>query len=385
MTLWYTPQLIDYRLKSFIRDGVHYVRGHLIGTKTGDKGWGVHKDTIDTNAKLFKGSDWIVSPKELDPSEHYLVGQTYQEQLEKQKKVARGKIVDVLGPFSYNDDTDDVYYDFQAEVTDPVISQALETGRLPFSTSPYIWPTDEHGTPIDPSTLSEEERKHVKHWIPVHEALVTQGTFGDIAKIHKQCLGPQGVCKVALAGSSEKVAEILSSQIDIGKQQTSNTMENQTNVNSNAEKPEQVKVPEVQTQSQAPIKTPEFNTEQKVEENEDKLAAVLKELEIEKKNNAKLMNIHKTSVLESIFTNFEDADTKKATIKKYIDQDVDVLADFAKDVLAYGIPKKEKKEKENVLAGSSKEETFPLAGNSKMSNRLNEDQSLTNLFGGPVK
>ena len=384
MTLEYTPELIDYRLQSFNDDGRHYVTGFLIGTKVGDKGWGVHRDTLKENVKKFIGKDWIVSPKQLDPSEHFLVGKTYEEQLEKQKIVTKGEIVDVLGPYPYNDGSDDFYYKFKAEVKDKAVSDALVTGRLPFATSPYIWPTNETGQPVQPEWLTPEERSHVKNWIPVHEALVTQGTFGDIAKIGKQCLGPQGVCTKALAGSSEKVAEILSSQIDIAKQLSGNTMENQPNVNETPNKPEDVQkvnIPEVK----APIKTPEVEVEQKEESEESKLLTLKRELEIEKKNNAKLMNIHKTSVLSSIFTNFEDEETKKSTIKKYLDQDVEVLQDFAADVLKYGIPKREKKQVE--LAGSSKEEkeTFPLAGSSKNMNRLNQDQSLTNILGGIVK
>ena len=384
MTLFYTPQLIDYRLKSFVRDGVHYVRGHLLGTKVGDKGWGVSKDTIKDNIKQFKGMPFIVSPKQLDPSEHFLVGSTYDEQLEKQKIVTRGNIIDILGPFDYNDNTEDFYYDFEAHIDDKEISDALVTGRLPFATSPYIWPTDENGTPIDPSELTKEQRAAVKHWKPVHEALVTQGTFGDIAKIHKQCVGPQGVCKQALAGSSEKVAEILSSQIDIAKQQTSNTMSDQPNVQSDSKPETQVEqVPStIKITSQAPIQAPVV--EEKKEVNEE-FETLKKELEAEKVKTEKLTKIHKTSVLSGIFTNFEDEDTKKGIIKKYIDQDVDILSDFAKDVLAYGIPKKEKKEKENPLTGNSEKETFPLTGNSKDMNSLNQDLSLTTLFGGTVQ
>lgn len=380
MTLEYTPQLIDYRLQSFEEKGKHYVTGYLIGTKTGDKGWGVHKDTFIDNTKAFKKFPFIVSPKKFDPTEHFLVGKTYQEQMEKQKPVVRGEIEDVLGPFPYNDGTDDIYMKFKARVDDEEISEALLTGRLPFGTSPYIWPTDEKGTPIDPATLTPEEREHVKHWIPVHEALVTQGTFGDIAKIGKQCLGPQGVCTQALAGSSENVAEYLSSQIDIAKQQSSNTMSDQTNVSTDA-KPQVDQVPKViSTTSQAPIQAPV------VEEKEDKTEEIeiRKELAEKDKIIQKLLNKDKQNVLSTIFVNFEDEDTKKATIKKYMEYDVDILQEFAGDVLKYGIPKKVKKEVE--LAGSSKEEkeTFPLTGNSKLiSNEVIQEQSLTALLGGP--
>lgn len=385
MTLEYTPQLIDYRLQSYNEDGKHYVNGYLIGTKTGDKGWGVHKDTFIDNCKKFKGFPFIVSPKKFDPTEHFLVGATYEEQMEKQKPVIRGEIEDVLGPFPYNDGTDDIFMKFRARVDDKEISDALLTGRLPFGTSPYIWPTDEKGNFIKPEDLTAEERAHVKYWKPVHEALVTEGTFGDIAKIGKQCLGPQGVCKQALAGSSESVAEYLSSQIDIGNHQTSNTMENQPNVNT--EKPkETVQVPQVNSQaSQAPIQSPQVNVEEKKEEVNQELVQIQKDNAEKDKIIQKLLTKDKINTLSSIFVNFEDEDTKKATIKKYIDFDADVLHDFAQDVLKYGIPKKIKKDVE--LAGSSKDEkeTFPLAGNSNTMNKVIQEQSLTNLLGGIVK
>ncbi len=382
MTLEYTPQLIDYRLQSFNEDGKHYVTGYLIGTKTGDKGWGVHKDTFIDNTKAFKGFPFIVSPKKFDPTEHYLVGKTYEEQIVKQKPVIRGEIEDVLGPFPYNDGTDDIYMKFKARVDDKEISEALLTGRLPFGTSPYIWPTDEQGSPIDPATLTPEEREHVKHWIPVHEALVTQGTFGDIAKIGKQCLGPQGVCTQALAGSSNDVAEYLSSQIHSENHDQSNTMSDQTNVSNDA-KTQVEQVPAViSTTSQAPIKTPVVE-ETEVKENVE-VASVKRELAEKDKIIQKLLNKDKQNVLSTIFVNFEDEDTKKATIKKYMEYDVDVLSEFAADVLKYGIPKKVKKDVE--LAGSSKEEkeTFPLTGNSKLTNQVIQEQSLTNLLGGPL-
>ncbi len=386
MTLEYTPQLIDYRLQSYKEDGKHYVNGYLIGTKTGDKGWGVHKDTFIENTKKFKGFPFIVSPKKFDPTEHYLVGATYEEQLKNQKPVVRGELEDILGPFPYNDGTDDIFMKFKARIDDEEISKALLEGRLPFGTSPYIWPTDEQGIPIDPATLTPEERAHVKHWIPVHEALVTQGTFGDIAKIGKQCLGPQGVCTQALAGSSESVAEYLSSQIDIGKQPTSNTMSDQTNVSDAKPQVEQVQVPNtINTTSQAPIQTPQVEKEKEVN---PELEAALKELAEEKKERIKLTNIHKTSVLNSIFTNFESEDVKKSTIKKYIDADIDLLAEFAEDFKKYGFTKKElAKLTDNKLAGSSKDEkeTFPLTGNSKeMNNQVIQEQSLTHLLGGPI-
>lgn len=386
MTLNYEPELIDYRLKSYHRDGKHIVRGHLIGTKIGDRGWGVSKDTIDENVKQFLGVPFIVSPKEYDPIEHFLVGANYEDQVQKQKAVTKGSIINILGPFSYEDGTGDKYYDFEADITDEPVSQALVEGRLPFSTSPYIWPTRD-GKPIPISELQNIDRKNVKDWIPVHEALVTKGTFGSISKISKQCLGPIGKCTQALAGSSADVAKILSSQIYSEKPE-SHTMDN---INPTTEAPEAPKAPEVI--SAAPVKTPEapqVPETKNIEISEKELAELKESLETEKATNQKLLKIHQTGELEKIFNKVED-EAKAKIFKKYLGhKSFDELLDFYNDISTYVLPalKEQKKSEKNPLAGSSAEsETkFPLVGTSGgKTSRLDEGRSVTSYLGGPVK
>ena len=392
MTLHYEPELIDYRLKSYHRDGKHLVRGHLIGTKVGDRGWGVSKDTIAENIKQFIGVPFIVSPKEYDPIEHFLVGANYEDQIQKQKVVTKGHLVNIFGPFDYNDGTDDIYYDFEADITDEPVSQALIEGRLPFSTSPYIWPTKD-GKPIPISDLDKIDRKNVRDWIPVHEALVTKGTFGSISKISKQCLGPIGQCKQALAGSSADVAKILSSQIYSEKPE-SHTMDNINPTTQNIV-PETPKVPETNVNlnvpNAAPVQPPATNIEEKKTEVSPEVEALQKELAEQKATNEKLLKIHQTGELEKIFTKV-DEDQKKAIFKKYVGhKNFDELLDFYNDISTYVLPalkEAKKEEKKNLLAGSSAEsETkFPLIGTSGgKTSRLDEGRSITQYLGGPVK
>lgn len=137
--------------------------------------------------------------------------------------------------------------------------------------------------------------------------------------------------------------------------------------------------------SSAPVKA--NDTEEKKVEVNPEIEALQKESAEKDKTIQKLLLRQKTSDLETIFTgNFENEDAKKAIFKKYIDLDTEKLLEFHADVLKYGIPKKILKE--NALAGSSdnQKETFPLAGSSnKMDNNLViEEQSLTNLLGGPI-
>jgi len=384
--LHYEPELIDYRLKSYHRDGKHIVRGHLIGTKVGDRGWGASYETIDDKVYQFQDYPFIVSPKEYDPIEHFLVGSDYKDQLEKQKQVTKGKIINILGPFSYEDGTKDKYYDFEAEITDPDVSEALIEGRLPFATSPYIWPTV-NGEPIPLSDLDKIDRKNVKDWIPVHEALVTKGTFGSISKISKQCLGPVGQCHKALAGSSADVAKILSSQI-YSESPESHTMDN---INPTTETPEAPKAPEVI--SAAPINAPVVDVpkpENKIEISEKELTELKESLETEKATNQKLLKIHQTGVLEGIFAKVED-EAKAKIFKTYLGhKNFDELIEFYNVISTHVLPalKEAKKSEKNPLAGSSAEsETkFPLAGSSnEKKSRLDQGRSVTQYLGGIVK
>ena len=388
MALWYEPELIDYRLQSYERDNKHYVRGQLISTKMGDNGWSPSRKTIEKRVKLFEKYPFIVSPKQLDPSSHYLVGSDYQEQLILQKDVTKGFISNIFGPFEYNDGTDDVYYDFEAEVTDKPISEALLTGRLPFMTSPYIWPVDENGTPLPMDKI--KRKQGVEDWIPVHVALVDNAAWGENSKIHKQCVGPQGKCNQALAGSSEDVAKIISSQI-LTEKQTNVTMENNStdsNSQTSTTTTSTGQPIEVRFTTDNVPKTNVPNTEEQKPEVNPEIEALKKESAEKDKIIEKMVLRQKIADLDSIFTGtFESEDAKKATYKKYQDLDTERLIEFHADVLKYGIPKSFKKElnKDNAHIGSSnnQKETFPLTGsNEKLNSPNTKEESLISLLGG---
>ena len=373
--LGYQPQLISYDSVS----GSHFLRGWLIGTRPNDRGWSVSKKTIAENVKKFLGMPFIISPKKLDPTEHFLVGKTYGEQIKDQEVVTKGHITDIYGPFKYDDKSDDVYYDAQVQIDDSIVSKALVNGKLPFATSPFIWETKD-GVPIP--WEESNSRPDIENWIPVHQALVGKGSAGPISVIGKQCLGAVGQCNKALAGSSEDTAEFLSSQIYYLNEKE-HTMEQENTVQTPAT---DVKVPEVKNEiNNAPIKTPEKEAP-KVEVSKEDLDALRKELEAEKKTNAKLLTIHKTEQLSKIFTSFPDDETRNKVLKKWSAiEDVDVLVDFASDLGLYT-----KASKANPAIGSTKEEkqetAFPLTGNSneKRHSRLNIEKSGTDLMGGII-
>lgn len=384
--LEYRPKLISYN-KS---DGKHYLRGFLIGTKKNKNGWSVSKDNFWEAVQPFKGHPFIVSPKKLDPLEHFWVGKDYESQLKDQEVVTKGKIVDLFGPFKYDDNSDDMFAEAEVEVTDPNVSKALIAGTLPFDLSPFIWETDENGVPLQ---KFNESREGVKNWKPVHLALVSDGAFGNHANtmVTKQCLGSQGECHKALVGSNQDVAEFLSSQIYLYNHKDTVNMDNETNVNTEANVATVDNVPKQEEQvNKSPIQTLEA-PKQEEQSNED-VEALKKELAEQKKTNQKLLNIHQEGELSKIFLSFENEDAKKSVFKKWVGKEnFDELLDFYSDIINYAIPsqKAAKKNEKNILAGSSKEEektTFPLTGSSNVrKSRLDRELSGSEIFGGAIQ
>ena len=376
--LGYQPQLISYD-----HDGKHYLRGHLLSTKKNKNGWSVSKDTIHDNIQNFKGFPFIVSLKKDDPREHFIVSNEYNEQMEKQKVVTRGKITDIFGPFSYNDGTDDVYYDSEVEIEDKPISNALVAGTLPFMTSAFIWEVDGNGKPLPLDQIVP--REGIRNWIPAHQALVTDGAYGFEAVVSKQCVGEQGMCHNALAASSETVGQFLSSQLYIERLED-HKMDNPTNVNDTPVPEQRTEVPE----SKAPIQTQEAPKVEVTAEAFEKLKA---EYEKTAKNYNKLLTKDQTRELESIFGEFPDEESKNKILKKWVDNDevsIETLKEFYNDISEIIInPLKEKATKKgNPLAASTekKDETqFPLAASTEKSGRLHRPKSLTQILGGTIK
>ncbi len=383
--LEYKPKLISYNKSN----GKHYLRGFLIGTKKNKNGWSVSKDNFWESVQQYKDYPFIVSPKKFDPLEHFWVGKDYESQLKDQEVVTKGKIVDILGPFKYDDGSDDLFAESEVEITDPNVSKALIAGTLPFDLSPFIWETDENGVPLQ---KFNSPREGVKHWKPVHQALVSDGAFGNHANtmVTRQCLGEQGECHRALVGSTEDIYKFLSSQIYLSEHQDTVNMDNEIKVDTVADVAKVDNVPKQEEQiNKSPIQTLEA-PKQEEQSNED-VEALKKELAEQKKTNQKLLNIHQEGELSKIFLSFENEDAKKGVFKKWIGHErFDELLDFYSDIINYAIPsqKAAKKNEKNILAGSVKEQetTFPLTGSSNVQrkSRLDKELSGSEIFGGAI-
>lgn len=195
-----TIQTIDYRLKSYYNnDGKHLIRGYLIGTKPNLRNWSISKNTVAEKVKKFIGADILVDRDLFNGGDGHVYADSYEELLRKQKASSRGKVTGILGPFAEEDGH--VYYDFEGEIIDKAVSQALAAGILPYNVSPFIWPIV-NGRTIHPSILPS--RHNIEDWLPVHIAIVKNGAFGIRAALSKQCFGPEGICHNALAASRRK-------------------------------------------------------------------------------------------------------------------------------------------------------------------------------------
>jgi len=384
-------QTIDHRLTSeYNSEGKHLLRGFLISTRPNQRNWSISKETIDDKVKQFIGKDFIVVPDILTtkPVDDHVYAEDYDQLLAVQKNAARGKIIDVFGPFPEADGHK--YYDCEIEVTDNKVSEALAAGTLPLEVSPYIFPAKD-GKPFNPKDL--ESRHEIADWIPANITLTKQGAFGWRAALSKQCFGEQGVCHSALAASSEEVAHSISSLLhsEGQTQQMSDASVQNLSGPTGA-------VNTVPTVDNAPIKsntqnTPINSTQVSVEE----FQKLQTELAAQTKINEKLVLRHKTDSLNKIFGSMSDETEKQKIIKKWIGADTDILADFHSDILNYVVPNlkvKEEKPVKNALAASEdcgcskhkKEEDktdFPLAGSARgVTSRLTREKSLTELLGG---
>jgi hypothetical protein len=393
-------ETLDYRLQSYYdSDGKHLVRGFYLGTKPTSRDWSVSKETIADKVKQAIGTDIIFDPELFNGSDGHVYANTLEELLKKQKAVSRGKITNIHGPFP--DEDGHIYYDFEGEITDKLVSEALVAGTLPLSVSPYLWGKVD-GKLVDPQDLPS--RHNIEDYVPVHVAIVKDGAFGWRAVLSKQCLGHEGQCHNALAASSQQVAEMISSQllthtvspISMSATETQNVSGPVENANTS--------VPQV---NNAPVKSPDTIAKQEStspvqpQVSVEEFTKLQADLAAQTKINEKLVLRQKTETLGKIFGNVADETERAKLIKKWIgNEDVDILADFHNDILNYVLPKqaketvKETVEKKATLAGSTKEEDcgcgknkkketdFPIAGSSSGTSRLNRPRSLTQMMGG---
>jgi len=202
-------------IQSYSNDEGHFITGFLIGTKLNDARWAINKTTGHDHVKKFVGTDFAIIPELINKplSEggggHYFGQDTREDLLKGYADNSHGKITRVKGPYSYNDGTDDYYYNFDIKLRDSkAASVLLENGAstwVPYSVSPHIWPLE---GPDDNFT----------RWDPIGVALVIKGAYGPQAVISKMCKGTATQCEKSMAGSTceekdQQLAQIITSLV----------------------------------------------------------------------------------------------------------------------------------------------------------------------------
>lgn len=193
-----------------------YIEGFLIGTKQTKNGWWVDKQSLPQVVNGFVNTDFIIIPEKIahNIDAHYH-GNTKEDTIKGYKDYSHGKLQKVLGPFSYDDGTDDFYYKHITKLSNSkaasILNEYGSATNLPFSISPHIWQDD------------LEANDHVIKFTPIGVALVHEGAFGEIAVINKMCNGSQNACHKSLGAANkhcnccqntdENIAKIVSSQL----------------------------------------------------------------------------------------------------------------------------------------------------------------------------
>ena len=356
---------------SFTNESGHYIESFLIGTKMNDAGWKIKKDTVSEHVKSFINKDFAIIPElifrplEQGGGGHYFG--TKEQVLSEYSKNSHGKIIEVKGPLSYNDGTDDFYYNAIIKLNDSrAASVLLQHGNntwIPFAVSPHIF-IDESG--------GGDDLQGWNSWNGASLNLVIKGAYGNEAVVSKLCNGPHQACKMELlqrkasSGTSwdipkdEETANLITSLVSRTASSNSLTMEN-TNIsteppNPNPPKPEGEGEEEQKQQQMKLIKDTEVI--KAPQPNEINISAEeLNQLRETQKQFKEMQNERRDEILNSIF-DVEDAEVKKTLIKNYQKLDLQRVKELKAfhDEISPLISQKTKKSIEMELQKKQEEE-----------------------------
>jgi len=322
---------------SYSNDEGHFITGFLIGTKLNDARWAINKTTGHDNVKKFVGTDFAIIPELINKplSEggggHYFGQDTRDDLLKGYADNSHGKITRVKGPYSYNDGTDDYYYNFDIKLRDSkAASVLLQNGAntwVPYSVSPHIWPL-------------EGPEDNFTRWDPIGVALVIKGAYGPQAVISKMCKGTATQCEKSMAGSSStcqekdtELAQIISSLVGKvassphtmpeGNKDSATNTPVVTTLTADVAKPNAtVNAQEAITSAQiTKVVTPEQHTE------------LEKKFIEQEKIITELKNKDKLNTLNNLLVKSKDEKAKEELIKKYskfdnVDQIKEIINDW---------------------------------------------------------
>lgn len=342
----------------------NFIEGFLIGTKKNANGWQVSKTTLPKLIDGFIGTPFTIIPEKLAHGiDAHFHGATKQETINGYNAYSHGTIEKILGPFPYDDGTDDFYYKHITKLSNSKSASLLaEYGaktKTPFAVSPHIWHED------------AEITDYVQNFTPIGISLVSDGAYGSIAIINRLCQGTADTCHRSLGAShcgccentDDNVAKIVSSHfskyasnsqimsLNTDVSSPSNTQQSTVNSNNNANptlNPQTHLTQEPQSPDKIVLTKEQYDLIQQRE----------KDFESTRKRLENLENEHKTNILGNIFSSdiVTDETTRNNLIEKWKTVDVKLVKDLHQDILASIVPSLIEKAKAEALKTAAEEQ-----------------------------
>lgn len=321
-------------IQTYSNEDGNFITGFLIGTKLNDANWRINKQTGHDLIRKFEGTDFAIIPQLITKplsqggGGHYFGQDTREDLLKGYAEHSHGKYHKVLGPYSYNDGTDDYFYNAIIKLRDSkAASELVKHGKetwVPYSVSPHIWPRA--GPDSD-----------IFDWEPIGGALVIKGAYGSQAVLSKMCKGTSAQCEKSLGASTDRkdiglvlneiakpcevkdaeAAEIISSLVSKTASIQTSMPENKADTTSNTPVvttlTAEVAKPNATVESQTAITNAAITkvvTPEQYSDLEKRFAEV-------EKQNKQLQEDKKMNTLNNLLSKVKDEKAKEELIKKY--------------------------------------------------------------------
>jgi hypothetical protein len=337
-------QILDKPRFRTEKEDVHLIRTFLISTKPNKALWRINRDTGHDIVQGFLGKDFYAHPdrifKPIDEGYGGHVKGGYENELKQMSEHSLGKITRLYGPYYYQDNPRDYWYDAEVKLnSSKTASTLLDLGSktwTPFAVSPHVWP-------------KEGDDDNMTDWQPMGLALVIEPAYGKEAVISKYCAGSALSCGTSLTAAiqnptKEMLPEIINSLVSkvasgnimstqevtgTSASQVPNIAQNSTSSNAPVQYQQPQTVVELKKDEQITLTKEEYDTVQKQ----------LKEQTDLKNEVASLKQERNTNILKEVFGSIEDQEARENVIKKYVDKDVNLVNQAINDYKSFVVPK----------------------------------------------
>lgn len=191
-----------------------FFRSFLISTKENDAGWFIRKETGHEKVKSAVGKDFAIIPELIQKPISQGGGGHYKgtrdQILKAYQENSHGKITQLVGPFYYQDNSGDYWYDQITKLSNSRSASVLH------SEGQKTW----NGYDVSPHIFVNKgsDQTGWEDWEFAGLNLVIRGAFGPQAIITKFCDGSESKCFKDLVASSsstndETIAELITSHL----------------------------------------------------------------------------------------------------------------------------------------------------------------------------